>query len=117
MSNSITYNQKTHGIKGHHIDPLTVSDDLRKKTRICKYYPAGLDLSLVEFPIWTNPLGVTATSAKGGGKNNKNNRPDLGNFVHSLPHKLKIISSEPMEIRCSYCGRNQNVDEIVDYII
>ena len=34
-----------------------------------------------------------------------------------LPHKLKIISSEPMEIRCSYCGKNQDIDEIVDYII
>ena len=34
-----------------------------------------------------------------------------------LPHKLKIISAEPMEIRCSYCGKNQDINEIVDYII
>ena len=34
-----------------------------------------------------------------------------------LPHKLKIISAEPMKIRCFYCGKNQNIDEIVDYII
>jgi len=34
-----------------------------------------------------------------------------------LPHKLKIISAEPLQIRCFYCGKNQNIDEIVDYII
>ena len=34
-----------------------------------------------------------------------------------LPHKLKIISAEPMKIRCFYCEKNQNIDEIVDYII
>ena len=34
-----------------------------------------------------------------------------------LSHKLKIISAEPMKIRCFYCGKNQNIDEIVDYII
>ena len=34
-----------------------------------------------------------------------------------LPHKLKIISAEPMKIRCFYCGKNQNIDEMVDYII
>ena len=34
-----------------------------------------------------------------------------------LPHKLKIISAEPMEIRCSYCGKNQDINEIVDFII
>ena len=34
-----------------------------------------------------------------------------------LPHKLIIISAEPMEIRCSYCGKNQDINEIVDYII
>ena len=34
-----------------------------------------------------------------------------------LQHKLKIISAEPIKIRCFYCGKNQNIDEIVDYII
>ena len=34
-----------------------------------------------------------------------------------LPHKLKIISADPMILRCSYCGKNQNIDEIVDFII
>ena len=34
-----------------------------------------------------------------------------------LTNKIKIISAEPMKIRCFYCGKNQNIDEIVDYII
>jgi aspartate carbamoyltransferase regulatory subunit len=39
------------------------------------------------------------------------------NSREPLPHKLKIISSEPMEIRCSYFVRHQNVDEMVEFII
>ena len=39
------------------------------------------------------------------------------NTREPLPHKLKIISAEPMEIRCSYCGKNQDINEIVDFII
>ena len=39
------------------------------------------------------------------------------NSREPLPHKLKIISAEPMEIRCSYCGKNQDINEIVDFII
>ena len=39
------------------------------------------------------------------------------NSREPLPHKLKIISAEPMEIRCSYCGKNQDINEIVEFII
>ena len=34
-----------------------------------------------------------------------------------LPHRLKVISSEPIEIRCAYCGMSQSVDEIVESLV
>ncbi|MBT3357231.1 MAG: aspartate carbamoyltransferase regulatory subunit [Euryarchaeota archaeon] len=34
-----------------------------------------------------------------------------------LPHRLRVISAEPLEIRCAYCGRGQDVDEVADYIL
>ena len=34
-----------------------------------------------------------------------------------LPHKIKIISVDPLVLRCSYCGKNQDIDQIVDFII
>ena len=34
-----------------------------------------------------------------------------------LPHKLRVANVDPLEIRCSYCGRGQDMDEIVENIL
>jgi len=39
------------------------------------------------------------------------------NSREPLPHKIKIISADPLVLRCSYCGKNQDIDQIVDFII
>ena len=39
------------------------------------------------------------------------------NSREPLPHKLRIVSVEPLEIRCSYCGRRQDMDEIVENVL
>ena len=30
-----------------------------------------------------------------------------------LPHRLKVLSREPLELRCHYCGRPQDLEELV----
>ena len=39
------------------------------------------------------------------------------NAREPLPQKLRVVNVEPLEIRCAYCGRGQNMDEIVDNIL
>tara|TARA_B100000482_G_scaffold72242_1_gene51008 strand:+ start:9221 stop:9688 length:468 start_codon:yes stop_codon:yes gene_type:complete len=39
------------------------------------------------------------------------------NSREPLPHKIKIISADPLVLRCSYCGKNQDIGQIVDFII
>tara|TARA_B100001113_G_scaffold312756_1_gene277388 strand:- start:784 stop:1251 length:468 start_codon:yes stop_codon:yes gene_type:complete len=34
-----------------------------------------------------------------------------------LPQKLRVISKDPLEIRCYYCGKGQSLSDIVDNII
>ena len=34
-----------------------------------------------------------------------------------LPNKMVVVNKHPVEIRCFYCGKNQDVAEITDYII
>ena len=34
-----------------------------------------------------------------------------------LPHKLIVVNKSPVEIRCAYCGKTQEISEIPDYII
>ena len=34
-----------------------------------------------------------------------------------LPHKLIVVNKSPVEIRCAYCGKIQDISEIPDYII
>ena len=34
-----------------------------------------------------------------------------------LPQRMKVVSREPLEIRCYYCGRGQEMDELVENII
>ncbi len=30
-----------------------------------------------------------------------------------LPQRMKVVSREPLEIRCYYCGRGQEMDELI----
>ena len=34
-----------------------------------------------------------------------------------LPQKLRVVSRDPLEIRCFYCGKGQSLSDIVDNII
>ncbi len=39
------------------------------------------------------------------------------NAREPLPQKLRVVSRQPMEVRCYYCGRGQDLDEIVENIL
>ena len=39
------------------------------------------------------------------------------NLREPLPHRLKILSMAPLELRCHYCGRPQDLDELVNNVI
>ena len=39
------------------------------------------------------------------------------NSREPLPHKLRVVSTEPLDVRCSYCGRSQDIDELADSIL
>ena len=34
-----------------------------------------------------------------------------------LPHRLKVISRDPLHIRCHYCGRPQDLDELIKNVL
>ena len=34
-----------------------------------------------------------------------------------LPHRLVVRSAEPMELRCAYCGRIQELDVLINHLI
>ena len=34
-----------------------------------------------------------------------------------LPHRLKVLSREPLELRCHYCGRPQDLEELVRDVV
>jgi len=34
-----------------------------------------------------------------------------------LAHRLRVLSKEPLQIRCHYCGRPQEIDELVQNVI
>ena len=34
-----------------------------------------------------------------------------------LPQRMKVVSREPLEVRCYYCGRGQEIDELIENII
>ena len=34
-----------------------------------------------------------------------------------LPQRMKVFSREPLEVRCYYCGRGQELDELIGNII
>jgi len=39
------------------------------------------------------------------------------NHREPLPQRMKVVSREPLEVRCYYCGRDQEIDELVENII
>ena len=39
------------------------------------------------------------------------------NLREPLPHRLKVVSQDPLEIRCHYCGRPQDIDELVNNVL
>jgi aspartate carbamoyltransferase regulatory subunit len=34
-----------------------------------------------------------------------------------LPHRLKVIDSEPLQLLCHYCGRSQDMDSVIENLI
>jgi aspartate carbamoyltransferase regulatory subunit len=39
------------------------------------------------------------------------------NLREPLPHRLKVLSREPLELRCHYCGRPQDLEELVHNVL
>ena len=38
-------------------------------------------------------------------------------YREPLPQRMKVVSREPLEVRCYYCGRGQEIDELIGNII
>tara|TARA_B100001113_G_C20940317_1_gene548420 strand:- start:138 stop:605 length:468 start_codon:yes stop_codon:yes gene_type:complete len=34
-----------------------------------------------------------------------------------LPQRLRVVKHDPIEVRCYYCGKNQDIDELIENII
>jgi aspartate carbamoyltransferase regulatory subunit len=39
------------------------------------------------------------------------------NPMEPLPHRLILTKREPLELRCRYCGKNQEIDKLVDNLL
>ncbi len=39
------------------------------------------------------------------------------NSSEPLPHRLKVLSTDPIEIRCAYCTMSQSLAQIIDSLI
>ena len=39
------------------------------------------------------------------------------NHREPLPQRMKVVSRDPLEVRCYYCGRGQEIDELIENII
>jgi len=39
------------------------------------------------------------------------------NAREPLPQRLRVISRDPLEVRCYYCGRDQDLEELTENII
>ncbi|SUZ90999.1 uncharacterized protein METZ01_LOCUS43853 [marine metagenome] len=39
------------------------------------------------------------------------------NAREPLPQRLRVISRDPLEVRCYYCGRDQDLEELIENII
>ena len=34
-----------------------------------------------------------------------------------LPHRLKVVDSEPLQLQCHYCGRSQDIDSVIENLL
>ena len=34
-----------------------------------------------------------------------------------LPHRLKVLAAEPLELRCHYCGHTQDIEGLVENLL
>ena len=34
-----------------------------------------------------------------------------------LPHRLKVLSTTPLMLQCHYCGRNQNLERLIENLL
>ena len=34
-----------------------------------------------------------------------------------MPHRIRVLSSDPLEMRCAYCGRTQNLDSVIENLL
>ena len=39
------------------------------------------------------------------------------NAREPLPQRLRVINQDPLEVRCYYCGRGQDLEELIENII
>ncbi|HJM13686.1 MAG TPA: aspartate carbamoyltransferase regulatory subunit [Candidatus Thalassarchaeaceae archaeon] len=39
------------------------------------------------------------------------------NAREPMPQRLRVVSHEPLEVRCYYCGRGQDIGELIENII
>ena len=39
------------------------------------------------------------------------------NTHEPLPQRLRVISQDPLEVRCYYCGRGQNLEDLIENIL
>ena len=39
------------------------------------------------------------------------------NLREPLPHRLKVVSRDPLQIRCHYCERPQDLDELIKNVL
>jgi aspartate carbamoyltransferase regulatory subunit len=39
------------------------------------------------------------------------------NAREPLPQRLRVINKDPLEVRCYYCGRGQDLEELIENII
>ena len=39
------------------------------------------------------------------------------NLREPLPHRLVVLGKEPVSLRCHYCGRPQEIDELINNVI
>ena len=34
-----------------------------------------------------------------------------------LPQRMKVVGRDPLEVRCYYCGKGQDIDELIENIL
>ena len=39
------------------------------------------------------------------------------NMREPLPHRLVVVKRDPLELRCRYCGKTQDVEDLIDNIL